>query len=58
MAPITSIGSLDDIRRKVIRELVDLDLGIARRRLTRRQRWARGVRRGGGRVLRLGRFGS
>jgi hypothetical protein len=28
----------------VIRELVDLELGLGRRRLTRRQRFARGVR--------------
>jgi hypothetical protein len=55
MAPITSVGSLEEIRRKVVRELVDLDLGFGRKRLTRRQRFARSVRRGGERVLRLGR---
>jgi len=38
-------ASIDEIRRKVVKELVDLDVAFARRRLTRRQRIARGLRR-------------
>jgi hypothetical protein len=53
MAPIT--GSLDEIRRRVIRDLVDLDLGLGRKRLTRRQRIARGIRRRGTSLLNLSR---
>jgi hypothetical protein len=52
MATISSVGSLDEIRRKVIRELVDLELGLGRRRLTRRQQVARGIRAS---ILRFGR---
>jgi hypothetical protein len=54
MVAISSVGSLDDIRRKVIRELVDLELGLGPRRLTRRQRFARGVRHRAS-ILRLSR---
>jgi hypothetical protein len=52
MAPITSFGSLDEIRRKVVSELVDLDLSIGRKR-SRRYWLARRLRRSVGRVLRI-----
>jgi hypothetical protein len=54
MAPISGVGSLDEIRRRVIRELVDLEI-VSARRLTRRDRFVRGVRRRGRRLTRLGR---
>lgn len=54
MAPISGVGSLDEIRRRVIRELVDLEI-VSARRLTRRYRFVRGVRRRGRRLTRLGR---
>lgn len=53
MAP--NITSLDDLRRKVISDLVDLDLMVGRRPLTRRQRFTRGVRRRGATLARFGR---
>jgi len=52
--PPSPATSIDEIRRKVVKELVDLDVAFARRRLTRRQRVARGLRR---RVARVRRFG-
>jgi hypothetical protein len=52
--PPSPASSIDEIRRKVVKELVDLDVAFARRRLTRRQRIARGLRR---RTVVLRRFG-
>jgi hypothetical protein len=52
--PPSPATSIDEIRRKVVKELVDLDVAFARRRLTRRQRVTRGLRR---RVARIRRFG-
>jgi hypothetical protein len=43
--PPSPATSIDEIRRKVVKELVDLDVAFARRRLTRRQRIVRGLRR-------------
>jgi hypothetical protein len=54
MASISSGGSLDEIRRRVIRELVDLEI-VSARRLTRRDRFLRGVRRRGRSFTRFGR---
>ena len=54
MAPIEDFRSIDEIRRKVISELVDLEIVLARRRLTRRQRVTRRLRR---RLRRVGGFG-
>jgi hypothetical protein len=48
MAP--SIGTIEEIRRRVISELVDLDLPLSRRRLSRRQRFSRALRRHGSRI--------
>jgi len=53
MAP--NIKSLDDLRRKVISDLVDLDLMIGRAPLTRRQRFTRDMRRRGATLARFGR---
>jgi hypothetical protein len=53
MSPMPSL-SLEQIRRKVISELVDLEI-VSARRLTRRQRLVRGLRRRGARLTRLGR---
>ncbi len=50
-----NITSLDDLRRKVISDLVDLDLMVGRTPLTRRQRFTRGVRRRGATLARFGR---
>jgi len=44
-APVPDFRSIDEIRRKVISELVDLEIVVARRRLTRRQRFSRRLRR-------------
>ena len=54
MAPIEDFRSIDEIRRKVISELVDLEIVLARRRSTRRQRVTRRLRR---RLRRVGGFG-
>jgi hypothetical protein len=51
----SSGSSIEEIRRRVVKELVDLDVVFASRRLTRRQRIARGLRRRGARLRRLGR---
>jgi hypothetical protein len=48
MAP--TVGTIEEIRRRVISELVDLDLPLARRRLSRRQRLSRALRRHGSRI--------
>jgi len=53
MAP--NIKSLDDLRRKVISDLVDLDLMVGRAPLTRRQRFTRDMRRRGATLARFGR---
>jgi hypothetical protein len=53
--PPSAATSIDEIRRKVVKELVDLDVAFARRRLTRRQRIARGLRRSAARIRHLGR---
>lgn len=53
--PPPPASSIDEIRRKVVKELVDLDVAFARRRLTRRQRVARGLRRRAARIRRFGR---
>jgi hypothetical protein len=53
MSPIPGL-SLDELRRKVIKELVDLDV-VSSRRLTRRQRLSRGLRRRRAGITRLGR---
>jgi hypothetical protein len=52
MTPAPGLPTLDEIRRKVISELVDLEI-VAARRLTRRQRLVRSVRRRGAAVSRL-----
>jgi hypothetical protein len=48
-------STIDEIRRKVVKELVDVEVAFARRRLTRRQRIARGLRRRSARIRRFGR---
>jgi hypothetical protein len=53
MAP--NIKSLDDLRRKVISDLVELDLMVGRAPLTRRQRFTREMRRRGATLARFGR---
>jgi hypothetical protein len=53
--PPPPASSIDEIRRKVVKELVDLDVAFARRRLTRRQRVVRGLRRRAARIRRFGR---
>jgi hypothetical protein len=53
MSPMPGIPSLDELRRKVISELVDLEI-VSARRLTRRQRLVRGIRRRSARITRLG----
>jgi hypothetical protein len=53
MSPVPGIPSLDELRRKVISELVDLEI-VSARRLTRRQRLIRGIRRRSARITRLG----
>jgi hypothetical protein len=53
--PPSPATSIDEIRRKVVKELVDLDVAFARRRMTRRQRIARGLRRRTAVIQRLGR---
>jgi hypothetical protein len=50
-----NIKSLEDLRRKVISDLVDLDLMVGRRPLTRRQQFTRGMRRRGATLARFGR---
>ena len=51
----SSGSSIDEIRRRVVKELVDLDVAaLASRRLTRRQRIARGLRLRGARLRRSG----
>ncbi|HEY0389844.1 MAG TPA: hypothetical protein VGC71_15490 [Gaiellales bacterium] len=52
MTPAPGLPTLDELRRKVISELVDMDI-VASRRLTRRQRFVRSVRRRGAVVSRL-----
>jgi hypothetical protein len=54
MSRMPSLLSLDELRRKVISELVDLEI-VSARRLTRRERFVRGLRRRGARLTRLGR---
>jgi hypothetical protein len=44
MTPPPGLPSLDDLRRKVISELVDLEI-VSSRRLSRRERLVRTVRR-------------
>ena len=44
VAPSPSLPTLEEVRRKVIRELVDLEV-VSARRLTRRERLARALRR-------------
>jgi hypothetical protein len=46
MTPSPGLPSLDELRRKVISELVDLDI-VSSRRLSRRERLVRTVRRRG-----------
>jgi hypothetical protein len=46
MTPAPGLPSLDELRRKVISELVDLDI-VSSRRLSRRERLVRTVRRRG-----------
>jgi hypothetical protein len=53
MAPNKTMGSLEDVRRKVISELVDLELRVSGRRLTRRKRFARRLRRRASRMAAL-----
>jgi hypothetical protein len=53
--PPSPATSIDEIRRKVVKELVDLDVAFARRRLTRRQRIVRGLRRRTAGIRRFGR---
>ena len=53
MAPNTTMGSLEDVRRKVISELVDLELRVPGRRMTRRKRFARGLQRRASRIAAL-----
>jgi hypothetical protein len=53
MAPNTTMGSLEDVRRKVISELVDLELRVSGRRLTRRKRFARRLQRRASRIAAL-----
>jgi hypothetical protein len=54
MTLVPSLPSLDEIRRKVISELVDFEI-VSARRLTRRDRFVRAVRRRGRRLTHLGR---
>jgi hypothetical protein len=54
MAP-SPVSSIDEIRRKVVKELVDVEVAFARRRLTRRQRITRGLRLRAARIRRFGR---
>jgi hypothetical protein len=54
MSRMPSLLSLDELRRKVISELVDLEI-VSARRLTRRERFVRGLRRRSARLTRLGR---
>jgi hypothetical protein len=54
MSRMPNLLSLDELRRKVISELVDLEI-VSARRLTRRERFVRGLRRRGTRLTRLGR---
>jgi hypothetical protein len=53
--PPSPTSTIDEIRRKVVKELVDVEVAFARRRLTRRQRIVRGLRRRSARIRRFGR---
>jgi hypothetical protein len=52
MAP--SVGTIEEIRRRVISEIVDLELPLTRRKVSRRKRVMRALRRQSARIPGLG----